>query len=481
MSEFFNTIRAIFGRAAGSDDPGHLTSWKSARGNAPLDPKGQRRADPSELTSLFNILRASFILRTEGPLPRYEDLLHTAQDAWFKPDEPPRAVLFISHRWETPDHPDPRGVQATALRAFLRNVRELAATASGSEPERSARVPSLLVHGVFQAAYFLDNGMTFGGDGQVRWDEPAKDLSESASVPSQEDVLERIGLWYDFACMPQGGPRAAKAETYHSSGRLIDALARIHELIGESTMIVLRHPEDAYESRAWCVAELSIDPDIELSSCRKIVMRLDMMGNKIPMSLLTEDAASEYSAGSRRILAKTIGEWATRPRAAMSRVGELYDMFLSELEAGRTTPLFTTPGSGLVFPAQREFMINMISALSYLTMLDVTNGKSDTEYKLDFDMAEVVAGAMQKAGLECTNPEDLIFTGFTILYARHRGAPEMAAFYANCLLRWLEGRSTTLARYREAREQYAISVWAVFDDESADSIGWQPPPWARGL
>jgi hypothetical protein len=62
---------------------------------------------------------------------------------------------------ETAHHPDPAGEQAAAIRVLLTNLISVA-RASASEDERRRSLPSLLVHGVLQAAYILNATMTFG-------------------------------------------------------------------------------------------------------------------------------------------------------------------------------------------------------------------------------------------------------------------------------------------------------------------------------
>jgi len=60
------------------------------------------------------------------PLPRFQDLWHAGRLHWetlniqalFK-GECQEEYLAISHRWETPDEPDPKGTQLSAIKAFL--------------------------------------------------------------------------------------------------------------------------------------------------------------------------------------------------------------------------------------------------------------------------------------------------------------------------------------------------------------------------
>src|SRR5688572_11477988 len=129
--------------------------------NAPLDARARPHSGARELAATFNILRASSLLAMRGPMPKYEDLRGRGSSDFFSGDEPPVRVVFVSHRWESGAHPDPRGSQADSIRAFLTAVRSVSDARQGSAARRRELVPSLLVHGVFQAAYFLERGIAF--------------------------------------------------------------------------------------------------------------------------------------------------------------------------------------------------------------------------------------------------------------------------------------------------------------------------------
>jgi len=264
-------LSGVFGRRTNASDlstqSGALTPDEQAREvNAPLDPFG-RRPDAQDLARTFSFLRASFVVTTDRALSKFEDLVSREQQGFFRPDEPPAAVLFLSHRWETPEHPDPLGRQADCIRMFLKAVDDIVRTGSLSAEERGACVPSLLSHGRFQAAYFVDNGIAFSQP-EKKWHEHWKSRAQNSGTAVREYVLDHIGVWYDYACLPQEDV---------GSQRLADSLFRIHELIGECTMLVLRYPGDDYECRSWCASELAIEPNIERHACRKIVLRLDKL------------------------------------------------------------------------------------------------------------------------------------------------------------------------------------------------------------
>ncbi|HYC87873.1 MAG TPA: hypothetical protein VEO54_01575 [Thermoanaerobaculia bacterium] len=421
--------------------------------NAPLDPGGRAAPTAASLTADFRILRASTLLQMKGPMPKFEQLRSEQPSAWFHPDAPPSAVLFVSHRWKTPAHPDPDDAQADAIRSFLTAVRDVDESRELSAFKRRRRVPSLQVHGIFQAAYFLENGIAFG-----------QQDADARNDRDDESFLDRLGVWYDFSCMPQDGT---------GSLSLVPSLARIHELIGESTMLVLRWPGDDYDARAWCAAEISTEPDIERSQCKRIVLRLDQLSRPIPLQDLVNSEQTPFFDEVRESMAVDLKHWNDSPRRALVRLHQLYH-FLADLEDERDMPLFTARRKPEIFRGQRTLLGEMITRLGSLSRRDLSlpaNGR------LQADVSTEVVAALRSAGLRCTNPEDLLFTGLMILYSRHRGAAQMARFYGACIERYFARKPLMLARYREQRGPYSIDVWWVFDDEPPDSPSWKPPRW----
>lgn len=420
------------------------------RGNAPLDPRGTART-AAELATSFKILRASELVARSGPMAKFEDLRDEGAPIWFGADAPPAAVIFVSHRWESPAHPDPHGTQATAIRAFLTAVRDVDRARQSPAEERRAKVSSLLTHGVFQAAYFLQAGIAFGDSQAGAW----------RSRIDGGDILERIGVWYDFSSMAQDGPADLS---------LIPSLEWIHQLIGESTLLVLRRQDDDYDRRAWCAAEISSEPDRARAQCERIILRLDKLLEPFPLEDLVGVVDGSALSAHREAMAAGLGDWLDQPDQALARLHNLY-LYLSELEDQRELPLFTSRRNPLLFLGQRTLLIEMIRRLGAVSDSD---RRLRAKGRLEVNVAAEVIGAMRAAGLACSNPDDLLFTGLMILYARHRGAPRMAAFYGECIARYFERKSLTLARYREARDMSRIDVWFVFDDEPPDSPAWKP-------
>ena len=435
------------------------------RHNAPVDPFGDSDRSAAGLTRRFRILRASHLLQTSGPIPSYTELSRAPQSAWFDPADPPKAVLFISHRWKTAHHPDPGGEQAAAIRTLLMNLI-IVAKAAASEDERRRSLPSLLVHGVLQAAYILNTAMTFGENSQGGWQQLVEQASARGGGRSLADQVGRgIGIWYDYACLPKGSGRSGMAGADADSRLLVESLRRLHLLISECTLVALRAAGDDYEHRSWCMAELATDPDIERRGCRRIVLRTDLLGGPIHASDLGVGRPADLMQQWREAHLGPIVEWVKTGWQAFQHVERLYSMMLDELEDERLVPLLTTPRPPIIFPGQRALLLHMIEELDRLSRRDKSLLRRVMGQRLQGDVEALVLAELSAANLRCTDPTDLVYTGLMILYARHRGAPELAAFYGACLNRWLSGKPLRLLRYRERREGHQARAWWVFEDE----------------
>ncbi len=150
-------------------------------------------------------------------------------------------------------------------------------------------------------------------------------------------------------------------------------------------------------------------------------------------------------------------------------------MAFPELEAKRPVPLFVTAHAPSMFPGHKDLLVGMIRRLGRLSDIDrALNGVQIVE-----DAAELVAYSLEKARLYCSAPSDRAYVGLQILYQRHLGAPEFAAFYGDCLRRVVDGRTTRLCRYREHRDFSNMRCWWVFADEPEGSKRWRVPRWAQ--
>jgi hypothetical protein len=71
--------------------------------------------DWESVTSSYHVLAARDLLAMKW-MERHQDVRRRL--AWRGGDDPPLALLFISHRWETLEHPDPSGRQLRAIQGL---------------------------------------------------------------------------------------------------------------------------------------------------------------------------------------------------------------------------------------------------------------------------------------------------------------------------------------------------------------------------
>jgi hypothetical protein len=174
----------------------------------------------------FRILPASYLLR--------HDRFARMQDSDIEWMDPRRCwlLIFVSHRWETPEHPDPAGRQHRALAALVTGLCDLwDALIAEDASERIRLVPRLDRHGTAQAAVLLSRLNPADGAGR-------RSLRGSA----RRVLPEHVGIWYDYACLPQV-PRTSSEEAAFRA----DLLA-LPELLGAAavTLVALREANDDY-------------------------------------------------------------------------------------------------------------------------------------------------------------------------------------------------------------------------------------------
>tara|TARA_R110002072_G_scaffold140118_3_gene283981 strand:+ start:1063 stop:2283 length:1221 start_codon:yes stop_codon:yes gene_type:complete len=381
--------------------------------NAGLDPLGRTSLTAPELAATFNILRADCLLDDLEAFDSYDTLVENDRSIFFNQDDMPEAVIFISHRWEDTHNPDPTVRKFNALRRFLEMIAEVADWRKRWFGSKATT--TVLRHGAYQAAYFLAENNRFDPDA----------ASAAQFGHSGSETLRRIGIWYDFSCLSQlPETLAARKET----------LSRLHDLLGASNLLSFREPGDDYDYRGWCAAELSIDPDIQRSRVRKIYLRLDKLDTPLEAAdLLKLDSPM---ADMPDMLLSQLGRAKTGIDLALA-VGFFQGLVGVDAEDDRETPLLFNRRGPYIFAVQEKFMTTMIHALEEIS----------DKARLTADLVEIVVAAARSAGLRTTEEEDLAFTSLMILYARHRGAPDTARLYGECLERRLEGRSTRLAEF----------------------------------
>ncbi|KAF5651878.1 hypothetical protein F25303_3843 [Fusarium sp. NRRL 25303] len=99
---------------------------------------------------MSRLLKASKLLELSH-MRRFQDI----DSAVYEWGEAPLLILFISHRWASPTHPDPDGEHLHAIHFLLNAIKELASVYHSPLEDRIKKVKTLKVHGYLQAARVL--------------------------------------------------------------------------------------------------------------------------------------------------------------------------------------------------------------------------------------------------------------------------------------------------------------------------------------
>jgi len=176
---------------------------------------------------------------------------------------PGKLLLFVSHRWESPDHPDPTGAQLLCLKVGL--TLALAAAVlqlrSGEKNERSCSgLPETI-------AKFLEHVLDSGEVTALQqWAQRIKAAAEGVTeensfwtksrrleTPKIRPRLDRIRslvlVWYDYASMWQA-PRSP-----HEEAQFHREILELNTIQAHAATVVIAGDE-RYLSRAWCFLEL---------------------------------------------------------------------------------------------------------------------------------------------------------------------------------------------------------------------------------
>jgi hypothetical protein len=205
-----------------------------------------------EVAGSFHVTTVDALLSLPR-MARYQDV--RAQLPWLAAGEPPLGLLFVSHRWASPEHPDPGGDLMRGVQEFLRLVL-LAVEALLVPREGRLRVlSSISREGALQAEEvarrLLGYGPFAGAAGaEARRIVAAQYRSDGEGGPAFGTWLaQRIGVWLDYVCMPQ---RPLSREDEPEFDRALQSLDRLAQ---SAILLAMREPRDDYAVRGWCLLE----------------------------------------------------------------------------------------------------------------------------------------------------------------------------------------------------------------------------------
>ena len=377
------------------------------------------------------------------------------------------ALLFISHRWKTLKHPDPNGADLSVVQHCLRRVCDCIEAMLVARDERLRLVPSLAYEGTLQAEEVARRMLGFGPFGataSVDGAEARRIVRErfrlhSGDRPAFRDwLLGSIGVWLDYTCMPQ------KPLTPEEEREFREALASLDSLVMSSTVVALRRPGDDYSARGWCASEFFLGSKRSFS--RSIFIDADRMEKSESVAIA---AASIPEGGASTEL---IQQSYKQDRAAFEDACNEWSSFEGPL-VDLTPP---APWS-----AYRDLQGSSLFQVEYdpnplRRALEVVRGietsliekwlMADQPWTLDLGVA--IAEALDRLGLECSDPADRPYLGLVL--ACHGWIDAFRPLFRACLGRFVESpprfMSVTL-------EPLAAEVRALFRQVTpVSAISW---------
>lgn len=200
--------------------------------------------------------------RAAGWRPLYPYLKHRRFTTWkaedltasVEEDSCPLGIkLFISHRWQTPDDPDPNLTTVPTVVEYLSRVYM---TANGMLDTNSPLAKELVAGDDLRRA-FEKRSLKECTCGSVGWLDVRSLLSPGDIFLTRVDqtsrrdfyrLLKHVRVWYDYASLPQA--RATKEERTAFDR----AFSRLSSVVARSDVLALWGLESI--NRAWCMFEV---------------------------------------------------------------------------------------------------------------------------------------------------------------------------------------------------------------------------------
>ena len=364
----------------------------------------------------FLLLNAKETSKIETPIPRQQEVT----TPFFQETEEPIVILFFSHRWETKEHPDPSGAQWNAIQLLLQSLWTLAKAAKEREDDRLKLIPNLRSQTFLIASYVL---------GKISHD---KRLDEGDWVGSSEEfadhILGRIGIFYDYLCLPQLDRTNEEEELF------CNMLKKLQSLCNDSVVISLRNKEDDYENRAWCIFEQEKTP-FPLSF---YIDDLSYSFQGFEFSNI-EKEREEWEQEGIHLFCNRVKRWELPGRDTNVKnqhlyfeikgdlwdyFGEIYQFFATMIDDTMEKPVF-----GRV--SKKSFLLTSI--VEKLLIEEVSRIKSP-RHSISF--RKIISVAMNQVRLYVTDDDDISIVGYMICLAATR--TELAELWAIILLKAID-------------------------------------------
>lgn len=365
---------------------------------------------------------------------------------WMKPEDC-FLLLFISHRWETLEHPDPEARQLNALKFLIRLICDAADALSAKSDEKRRRcLPSLRRYGALQALILLSRISLSNLDTETNY----KKYNEKSA---HKWLPEHIGIWYDFACLPQN-PRSSEQEKEFEN-----ALKKLPDLLQseEISLVALREEDDDYELRGWCFAEARLASDKMIFA--PLVLRLERLGFMFDYFSLGKTVDSVTKTDPALQFETALAGWETQSQIPIEKYWET--IVLQACASPDTLPMREedSPMLGL-----SKFSN---PAGTWISLLVVDLARKGEEV---FDFSEIILRLLKKKGLRCSEDNDLVYVGLLSLLWSCSKRSRLREFFRQCLDRYIKNES--LLMKITLSQESCLSGSKTAGNINSDNLNW---------
>ncbi len=395
-----------------------------------------RQLDWKTLASYFRVISGREILAMKE-MERHQNIRDKVR--WLEKDEQPLALLFVSHRWETPQHPDPRRRHLESLREFLRRICICVEAMLVQRQERLNLVPDLAFEGTLQAEEVARRILGFGPfsmgpacgqrrDARKMIDERFRYHQDSRAA-FRDWLMGRIGVWLDYLCMPQK-PLAPDEEPEFRR-----CLGAIDSLVMSSTLIALRDIGDDYPLRGWCASEFFLASEHSFSRSLFIDTRRLEKAERVAIAHAPASISGEATSAAKIMTEsyeQDLGAFHESCKRWSSSEGSLLEITPPDAWSAYRS----LQGSSFFAP---EFDPNpsrrALEAIRSMETALIDKWLMSDKPRL-FDLGMEMEIFLRRLGLRCTERTDLAYLGF--LLACHGWIDAFRPLFRECLKLYLK-------------------------------------------
>jgi hypothetical protein len=274
--------------------------------------------------------------------------------------------------------------------------------------DRLQFLPSLRQYGALQALLLLSRLSTsllnFGAD--------------IDNKPAHEWLPNHIGIWYDFACLPQMPRSNQQEQEVQASLLALPSLIQSDEI----SLIAIRDAGDDYETRGWCFMEARLSS--HNLAFTPLVLRLDRLGTMSDYQL--PEIASPINVPQAEQFKAALAAWESNRTDGID-VDTIWKTIVYQACIGPDLLPLSEEESPVL---SLEKFIQPSIAWIALLLADLIRLRGRT-----FDFSEVILRLFKEKGLHCSKDSDLVYTGLlALLWSCHKES-RFAELFRQCLRR----------------------------------------------